>query len=234
MIYIKIIFLLLLRLIRQYAVYFFNNLAICALISKGKNIHISQGVIIRDSFLSGINFVGRSSQLYNCKIGWYSYVGDYTIISNASVGKFCSIGPNVKIGPGIHPSSRFVSTSPYFYAKKDFKNFSLVDENLFEQSKYTVIGNDVWIGCNVVIVDGVKVGDGAIIAAGAIVVEDVEPFAIVAGIPARILRRRFADEQIKCISSVRWWDKDEFWLRENSRLFSNIDDFVEHHEKNHI
>lgn len=225
---------MLLRLIRQYAVYIVNNLVNCTIISKRKKIHISQGVVIRNSILSGINYMGRSSQIYNCQIGLYSYIGDDTVISNATVGRFCSIGPNIRIGPGIHPSSRFVSTSPYFYAKKDFKNFSFVDENLFEQSKHTVIGNDVWIGCNVVVIDGVKVGDGAIIAAGAVVVEDVQPFAIVAGIPAKILKKRFTDEQIKYILNSRWWDRDEFWLRENSRFFANIDNFVEYCEKIHI
>lgn len=92
--------------------------------------------------------------------------------------------------------------------------------------KLVEIGNDVWIGSHVLIMDGVKIGDGAIIAAGAVVTKDVEPYSIVGGVPARHIRYRFSEEQIKKLLQLKWWEKDFGWIKEHYRDFRNINEFI--------
>ena len=89
-----------------------------------------------------------------------------------------------------------------------------------------IIGNDVWIGEDVKLKGGVTIGDGAIVAMGAVVTKDVPPYAIVGGVPAKIIRYRFSKEVIDELMRIRWWTKDDMWLRENSGQFRNIEDFL--------
>jgi acetyltransferase-like isoleucine patch superfamily enzyme len=89
-----------------------------------------------------------------------------------------------------------------------------------------VVGNDVWIGENVIIKGGLEIGDGAIIAAGSIVTKNVEPYSVVAGVPAKVIRYRFTKEQIVSLLKIKWWEKDSFWLENHSELFSDIENFI--------
>ena len=147
-------------------------------------------------------------------IGRNSYVGVGSIISDkrTRIGKFCSIASNVVIGATSHPTN-FLSTSPIFY-----RDMHTVTEDLvipeservnYAYSQPVIIGNDVWIGINAVIMSGIKIGDGAIIGAGAIVTHDVPPYAVALGVPARVTRYRFDEETIKRLLKVRWWDQPD-------------------------
>jgi acetyltransferase-like isoleucine patch superfamily enzyme len=131
----------------------------------------------------------------------------------------------VVIGVAAHPTN-FVSTHPSFYSNPlIFETFA--EEMHFKQNLEIKIGNDVWIGSHSKIIGNLTIGDGAIIALGAVVTKDVPPYAIVGGIPARIIKFRFNDEIINFLVNTKWWDLDVNWIKENYKKFHNIDDFVE-------
>lgn len=146
---------------------------------------------------------------------------------NADIGRYCSIASEVCTISGRHPTSDWVSTSPVFYSNECQCGMSYASEKLFdESSKKTIIGNDVWIGARAIILSGVKIGDGAIIAAGAVVTKDVEPYTIAGGVPAKPIRKRFTDEQIDALINLKWWDKDDMWMREYAAMFSHIEELI--------
>lgn len=107
--------------------------------------------------------------------------------------------------------------------EQKFKEIVYADE----KNKYgAIIGNDVWIGYNATIMGGVTIGDGAIVASGALVKDNVEPYTIVAGQPARVISKRFTDEQAEWLISFRWWDKSLEWIQNHAEEFENIEKFI--------
>lgn len=147
------------------------------------------------------------------EIGAFSSVGGNLAegrIGGVSIGRYCSIAAGVYLGLQQHPTS-FVSTSARQYFANccgwDFHAGSVRLPSIpQEQPKMTIIGNDVWIGTNALVMGGIKVGNGAIIAAGAVVTKDVPPYAIVAGVPAKIIRYRFNENTIRELQELKWWD----------------------------
>jgi serine acetyltransferase len=98
-----------------------------------------------------------------------------------------------------------------------FSELKYVDDKYFVE-----IGNDVWLGDNVTILSGIKIGDGAIIGANSLIIKDIEPYSINVGSPSKIVRYRFEKEIIDDLLFVQWWNKDFKWLDENSHLFSDV------------
>jgi chloramphenicol O-acetyltransferase type B len=145
-------------------------------------------------------------------IGRYSYVAPDAKISMARIGRFCSIGPEIICGYGDHPIN-WVSTSPVFFSTLRQCGETFADKDLFEERKPIVIDNDVWIGARVFIRDGVRIGNGAVIAAGAVVVKDVPDYAVVGGVPAKVIRYRFSPEAIGSLLSISWWNWPEDRIR---------------------
>ncbi len=156
-------------------------------------------------------------------IGNYTYIGDGTTILNCKkIGNYSCISHDVKIGLDNH-ELEVVGTSPIFYDK----NRGWVKQNLQQKQEPTIIGNDVLISANAMIMSGVKISTGAVIAAGAFVNKDVPPYAIVAGIPAKIIRYRFEESLQKKLLSSQWWEKHKEELIKHQNNFSNIEKFTE-------
>ena len=162
-----------------------------------------------------------------CHIGSFSYVAFRSRIVNAKVGRFCSIGPDVVVGLGRHPTRKFVSTYPGFYSDKNAGcAVRLREDKIFDDDPPTTFfENDVWVGANTIIPGGVHIGNGAIIAAGAVITRDVPPYAIVGGNPAAVIRYRFDDEQIQILLASQWWEWPLQKILENVGSFSDIADF---------
>ncbi|MEC8147402.1 MAG: CatB-related O-acetyltransferase [Pseudomonadota bacterium] len=172
------------------------------------------------------NTLYEGAQLTDVSLGDYSYIGARNKLSRVSVGKFCCLGPEIIAGLGRHPSSDYVSSHPVFYSPYAQTGVTFSDRSYFKELDNIVIGNDVWIGARVILVDGITIGDGAIVAAGAVVTEDVPAFAIVGGTPAKIIKYRFQREEIEALLAIEWWHKDEKWLKANFKKFHNINNFI--------
>ncbi len=172
------------------------------------------------------NTIQDNITLNNVRLGDFTYIGSNTKIQNSNIGKYCSIGPNVKIGLGRHPASTFVSTHPIFYSKNKQSQRIFTDRNYFEEYLPVEIGNDVWIAANAIVLDGIKINDGVIIAAGSVVTKDIPAYAIVGGIPAKIIRYRFDKESINKLLKLKWWNMEIEFLSKNFIKFHDIDDLL--------
>lgn len=171
-----------------------------------KNVEIDTGCCINEkSKIEANTHILKNCYINNCQIGSFTYVGRNSIVQNARIGKFCSIANDVFIGLGNHPID-LISTSPLFYRKRNTLKIELVDEDYeFDEYDPITIGNDVWIGSRAIILDGVNIGNGAIIASNSVITKDVAPYAIVAGVPARVIKFRFTEEKIEELQKLEWW-----------------------------
>lgn len=156
-------------------------------------------------------------ELTNCEVGYATYINKNTILYCSKIGKYCSIGENVRGGFGQHPLN-YISTHPsFFYDTNSQLGWTFFDPS--QRSPYnpyryckgedkflSKIGHDVWIGSHAMLMDGITIGTGAVIGAGSVVTKDVPPYAIVAGVPARIIKYRHSPETIKCLLESKWWE----------------------------
>jgi acetyltransferase-like isoleucine patch superfamily enzyme len=184
------------------------------------------GATVSRSVLERGTVLFSRAQVIDCEVGAYSYIQSRSIVVNARIGPYCSIASDVTIGLATHPAN-FISTNPVFY-----DNTQPLPESFIATPKHenhlapTVIGADVWIGQRVLIKAGLKIGDGAIIGAGAIVTKDVEPYAVVGGVPAKFLKWRFPQKLCSLLYESRWWQTDTIVLRKLSKYFDDPEVFV--------
>lgn len=215
---------------------------IISLFRKRNKIHLGKKAKVYNSIFEGKNSVGDSSVLRNSYMGRGAYVGRNVLLNNVRIGRYTSIADGVCSCLGNHPTYRFVTTHPAFYYDTEpqigftiHKGDALFDGILKypqNETKYQIsIGNDVWIGGHSRILGGVKIGDGAIVAAGAVVTKDVEPYSIVGGVPARHIRYRFDEKEIALLLILKWWDWPEEKIINNYRDFSNIESFYVKYSK---
>ena len=172
------------------------------------------------------NIVGPEELDSRISVGIYTYgVSNQTVFlvrgdDKVQVGKFCSFAPEVKIFPSGEHNIKSVSTFP-FYASLLNKG---PEKDTLSKGKI-VIGNDVWVGYKAAIMSGVSIGDGAVIAAGSVVIKNVPPYAIVSGVPAAIKGYRFSRERINKLLKILWWDWD------TNKIIKHVDDFYMDIEK---
>ena len=180
-------------------------------------------------------FEGQNKLYINTYFDGYLGKGSYIAANShieGKIGRFTSISSHCNVIQGIHPYTYpFISTSPAFYSLECQNGFTYTKKQLFNERKYAqdkyavIIGNDCWIGFGASILAGVTIGDGAIVLAHAVVTKDVPPFSIVAGVPAKVIKYRFNNEDINFLLKIQWWDKSEHWLKNNASFFNDVDKF---------
>lgn len=180
---------------------------------------------IKESDISKKSKVCSAAHVVFSKLGKYSYIGNYTTVIHSEIGNYTSIGDNCSIGGMAHPLT-WLSTSPVFYKGKNCLNYNICNES-FVPHKKTFIGHDVWIGGNCHIKSGITIANGAVIGMGSVVTKNVGPYEIWAGNPAKLIRKRFTNEQIEELEKVNWYDWKEERLLQYKDSFTDIAKFIE-------
>lgn len=191
---------------------------------RGRRVGCAPGARMdSEAEFAGNASLGAGASVFGCRVGRWTYFGEHSLAIHSDIGAFCSVAPHAVIGGGRHPTGGHVTTSPLFYSTihnpwGDFPGSMRRDDEL----PRTRVGNDVWIGYSAVVLPGVTVGDGAIIGAGAVVTRDVEPYAIVAGVPARTLRSRFEPGDVQWLLGRKWWNWPDARLRGLRPRFASV------------
>ena len=203
---------------------------------RGKNVRISSSAYVVNTVFEDNCSIAEGVVMINSSCGRYTYIGKDSVLSYSKIGRFCSIAQNVKVCRGNHPLN-FVSTHPSFYSDtKEQMGYTIHrGSNLYdklykypsgENNYQVIIENDVWIGAHVLILGGVRIGNGAVIGAGSVVTKDVEPYAVVGGNPARIIKKRFCDEIIHKLQTIKWWNMSLNSIIVNCEDFVNCEKFI--------
>ncbi len=209
---------------------------------KSDSIIGKKAYLFKGTTLEGKNHIGDGALLANTSVGTSTYIGPDSNISNARIGRFCCIA-GLETAIGRHPvKGENISVHPAFYSKEAQYGYTFVNGTSFEEVRYTDknkgvcidIGNDVWIGRGVMITDGVTVGDGAVVGAKSLVTSDIEPYSIYAGIPAKKIGTRFDDDTVIKLLELKWWDKDEAWLKDHAGDFDDPELFFKTDETDFI
>jgi len=158
--------------------------------------------------------VSKKAEISYIKIGYLSSIGRYSKIIHSEIGKYCAISWDTTINAISHPYNHLtISAFPYVPYVGNFVN------ERKQEHKKVIIKNDVWIGANSVIMPGITIGNGAIIGASSVVTKDVPDYAIVAGVPAKILKYRFSEDIIKRLLILKWWDLDPKLIKKHIELW---------------
>ncbi len=168
--------------------------------------------------------VGADVELDAVEAGPFTYFARGSRAENARIGRFCSIASRVCIGGGTHPAREWVSTSPAFYSTRRQAGVTFATKDLLCEVPRTWVGNDVWVGYGAIILPGVHIADGAVVGAGAVVTHEVGAFEIVGGVPARLIRKRFTEDECDILAKLQWWNWDQCRLRSAAKHFRTVAD----------
>lgn len=185
---------------------------------------------IVNSFAGEWTSIGANNKIIESTFGDYTYTMDDVTVNYATVGKFCSIASHVCINPVQHPMDR-VSQHHMTYRKLAYGFGEQDDEALFDwrRTQTVRIGHDVWIGHGAIIMKGVEIGTGSVVGSGSVVTKDVEPFTIVAGVPARPIKRRFSKEVGDRLFEIAWWDWSREKLEAHFEELNDLETFLKKH-----
>lgn len=172
-----------------------------------------------------------SGTVFSGELGYGSYIGnDSTVLGR--VGRFTSIAPYTTVVCGRHPYTLpYVTTSPMFFSQVRQNGYTFATEQAYEEFHWVdeqtpvVIGHDVWIGARVSIIEGVTIHTGAMVLAGAVVTKDVPAYAMVGGVPARVIGYRYDEETIELLLKSEWWERDPAWLKDHWCIMNDIKEF---------
>lgn len=162
---------------------------------------------VRDSEIGDYVEIHEHVRVRDCRVGSYSYLLEHVSLLNTDMGRFCAIAAMTRMGAPNHPYARvsqhrFTYTPEYYWPDEKRDAAFFADRG----SDRVRVGNDVWCGHGVTILPGVTVGDGAVVAAGAVVTKDVAPYTIVAGVPSRLIKRRFDAQAAERLQRLAWWN----------------------------
>ena len=180
---------------------------------------------VRSSFVHPTSKLESGTYFVSSSIDKHSYCGYDCEIYLTLIGSYTSIANGVVLGGASHPT-KHISMSPAFYKGHDSIKKKFIEFER-EQDRKVEIGNDVSIGRSAIVLPGVRVGDGAVIGAGAIVTKDVPPYAIFAGNPAKLIRFRFNRDQINFLCRIKWWEFEEEFIDKIAFMMNDIDKFCE-------
>lgn len=199
----------------------------------GENPTVYENCQLKNTVIGKWTEIGPHNYWENVEFGDFSYTSGYNQIQNAKIGNFANIASGVRIGPTHHPMDR--PTLHHFTYRRKMYGFSEVDDELFFKwrgSQMVEIGHDVWLGHNAIIMPNVKIGNGAVVGSGAVVTKDVEPYTIVGGVPAKIIRKRFSTEIIVKLEKIQWWYWSYKIIKERLNDFTlNVEEFVNKYYK---
>lgn len=174
-------------------------------------------------------------------MGFGTYVGENSQLIKVRIGRFCSISQNVRLIAGRHPFHMpYVTTSPCFFSQLKQNGHTFANEQCFPEFKYVdkneqwnaVLGNDVWIGANAKIIAGVSIGDGVVVLAGSIVTHDIPPYAIVGGIPSKVIDYRYDKETIATLMEMQWWNQTTEWFTTHWELLNDLPKLLDYYKNN--
>lgn len=189
---------------------------------------VHEGTVLTNAVLGPWTEVGEHNVFENVELGAYSYTGPHCILQNTVVDRFSNIAAMVRIGPTMHPLDR--PTLHHFTYRRSWYGFAETDDLEFfneRAARKTFVGRDTWIGHGAIIMPGITLGAGAVVGAGSVVTKDIPPYAIAAGVPARVIRMRFDEGTIAGLEKTRWWDWDHETLKERlADLSSDVKTFL--------
>ena len=183
---------------------------------------------VKETTLGKYTEVGAGVRLQEVHLDDYSYIVDRSDVMSSDIGKFVNIASDVRINPGNHPME-WVSQHHFLYRLKQY-GFGEEDNKPFfnwRRLQRVIIGHDVWIGHKAIILPGVTIGNGAVVAAGAVVSRDVKPYTVVGGVPAKPLRSRFPEAIWRCLEEIEWWHWDHQTIKERVDDFYDIRRFLD-------